>query len=161
MALCLFWIQERQVGMDRKHGRTRATIQRLIEFDTTASNSDIARALGISRQAVSQHVHRMSGLPTRQKLFRTCAGCRSRIGWKSGSGMCHKCRTLSYTYEFVCAFCGSVQHATGMNASVRRNLDSRYAEQGKVKRNFCSIAHANKFNRKLWSRLNKLDRASR
>ena len=140
---------------------TKEGIRRLIEFDPTASNSDIARALGISRQAVSQHVHRMSGLPTRQKRFRTCAGCRSRIGWNSLSGMCHKCRTLSYTYEFVCAFCGSVQPATGGSASFKRFLDARYAEHGKVKRNFCSRSHANKFHGKLLKELNKLDRDSK
>jgi len=144
---------------------TKEGIRRLIEFDPTASNSDIARALDVSRQLVSFHVQKMKGLPKRTPresvLGVRCLGCPRRITRTNKYRMCRACLKASHTYEFVCAFCGVVNEATGQKASLRRVLDNRYERLGKTKRNFCSIAHANKFNRKLWSRLNKLDRDSK
>jgi len=147
--------------MGKRENKTKRRIRKLIEFDTAASNSDIARALGISRQAVSQHVLNMRGLPVRQKLYRSCAGCLRRVRWNVTSGLCRRCWVASFAYEFVCAHCGAVRQVLGKNATNRRALDTRRKKHGeKAKLNFCTTTCANKFFKRMERDLRKLDQAA-
>lgn len=128
----------------RKHGTVKADIRRLIEFDPTVTNSDIGRALGISRALVSYHTRRMD---VRRKLAQPqCYGCRKQISKRRINGMCRECIRASYSYEYVCAQCGQVGVAEGRKATTRRqNMRTNPA-----KRDFCSRRCAGTYGARLY-----------
>ena len=103
----------------------KKSIARLIEFEPSLGNSDIATVLGISRQLVSYHAKRMTGVK-RGKIPRGCAGCGRRIKTGNNTRLCRTCTLESYGYEFSCAECGKTNVVYGVEASNRRANNRRY-----------------------------------
>jgi predicted amidophosphoribosyltransferase len=102
----------------------KTAIARLIEFEPSLSNSDIARTLSVSRQLVSYHTKRMR--LKRGSIPRGCAGCQRRIKTGNHTRLCRTCILESYAYEFVCAECGRTNVVYGVEASNRRSNNRRY-----------------------------------
>ena len=117
---------------------TRAQIKRLVEYDPTLNNRQIADVLNISRQGVHWHVKNMPELK-RISVHKACDICGVRIK-KTNHGWCRKCRRESYSYEFVCGFCKKVNVTYGYIASARRNN----LRIGKSKNDYCNRECFNK-----------------
>jgi DNA-binding transcriptional ArsR family regulator len=108
--------------------QTSERIIRLLEFEPTVSGSAMSRALGISRQAVGQHLARLARkglLPARESRNRSCWACGKRIRNTSTSGVCRGCHDAAYAYEFRCGQCGEVVVLFGRAASTRRRNQNR------------------------------------
>jgi DNA-binding transcriptional ArsR family regulator len=108
--------------------QTSKRIIRLLEFEPTVSGSAMSRALGITRQAVAQHLARLARkgqLPARESRNRSCWACGKRIRNTSTSGVCRGCHDAAYAYEFRCAQCGEVRVLFGRAASTRRRNQNR------------------------------------
>ena len=108
--------------------QTSKRIIRLLEFEPTVSGSAMSRALGITRQAVAQHLARLARkglLPARESRNRACWACGKRIRTTSTSGVCRGCHDMAYAYEFRCAHCGEVRVLFGRAASTRRRNQNR------------------------------------
>jgi hypothetical protein len=99
--------------------KTKDMIRRLIEFDHSITNTQIAEATGLSRQLVSYHARNLR-MP-RQSPNRSCTGCGCRIKRDNSTGLCRTCRPMSHAYEYQCAYCGTVAVVTGTDATNRRN----------------------------------------
>ena len=99
--------------------KTREIIERLLEFNSKLTNTQICKATGLSRQLVSYHTRRMK--LTRQSANRSCWFCGRRITRYNASGLCKRCRPISYTYEYRCAWCKEVYTCEGHEAAQRRN----------------------------------------
>ena len=136
--------------------KTRDTIVKLIQFNPGISDADMARALGITRQAVGYHTNRLllnvSGsepLIRNERKFRRCTGCRKSIQRRNSSGLCWPCWVESHAYEFVCAQCGKLNLLFGHEASRRRG--NRKAAPDKA--DFCGKSCASKYTMKeYWKR---------
>ena len=102
-----------------RKSKVREKIRKLIEFNPHITNVQIGTALDISKQLVSYHAKTMH-MP-RQSANRACAFCGVRITRYNASGLCKKCRPISYTYECSCAWCGEVYTCEGHEAAQRRN----------------------------------------
>ena len=124
------------------------TIKRLVEYSSTVSNAELASALGISRQLVWYHVHRMV-LPGRTPRHVSCKGCGRRVAHKNSTKLCRACYVESYAYEFVCAQCGAVRVVTGASAAQRRYRRAR--------RDFCGKSCAMRYRQLAIKRRKKLD----
>lgn len=125
------------------HMKTSTQVRRLIEFDPTVTNSQIAIALGISRQLVGYHVTKLK-LP-RSTPNRSCNSCGKRIGRYNGSGLCKDCRPMAFAYEFICAYCRKINVVTGRKATNRR----RSKLFKKSTNDFCDLRCSKKF---FWSK---------
>ena len=120
--------------------KTRDKILSLINFDSTLSNSQIAKALGLSRQLVSYHAKTMR-VP-RQSPIKLCDFCKKRISKKNKAGLCKEHRYLAFVYEFQCADCGEFSVVEGRDASNRRYTKKRKKEPDK---DFCNLRCAKRY----------------
>ena len=116
---------------------TKDRIRQMIEFDGSLTNVQLARALGISRQAVSKHARGMF-LNRSANPNRSCIGCGRRVKKLliNRSRMCRSCRRKSFEYEVKCAQCGKITEVNGANARARRYRQRNYPD-GKE---FCNLS---------------------
>jgi biotin operon repressor len=131
----------------------RDQIRKLIQFEPTLGNAEIARVLGCSRQNVSYHARRLA-LP-REGVPRSCAGgCGRRVRQGLTTGMCRSCWRTSYAYEFVCAACGQVRVVYGDLAASRR----RNAKHLKPRsQDYCDSSCASRHNQRKFRAIRRLD----
>jgi len=132
---------------------TRTQIRQLISFSPTITDAEISRVLGITRQAVNLHTRSMGDL-VRDRGFNKCTGCGIRIS-KRRTLWCNQCRKMSYSYEFVCFQCGTLNVATGASATQRRRLISKNPKR----KEFCNNACASRYRAKQRWALEKLRNA--
>lgn len=123
--------------------KTKEMIRRLIEFDSTITNTQIAEATGLSRQLVSYHTRTLN-LPRRSDN-RSCSFCGKRITRYNASGLCKDCRHLQYAYEFQCAYCGEVYVVFGGDAANRRN-SKKHKKNPNL--DFCTLKCAQRYRGK-------------
>ena len=108
--------------MDPANRKTRDSSKLLVEFSPGVSDSEMARALGISRQAVHHHTRRLN-LPRRARSHKykyMCWACSKRLFRPNKTGMCRSCWKESHAYEFICVHCGKLNLVYGKQASIRR-----------------------------------------
>ena len=127
----------------------RAQVIRLIKFDPTLGNSEIARVIGCSRALVHWHT-RTIHLP-RKPNHVSCVACKKRVRARNVSGMCRECRWESYAYEFICDWCHVPQVALREKASQRRQL----AKADPDRKQFCNNSHASFYCQKIQSEIRK------
>ena len=127
-----------------KRGEVKAKIKDLVLFNPTLTDTEIAKALNISKQLVSWHFNnglKVERLP-RRRQGAWCIGCGGKISKRVTSGMCKECRKLSYAYEFTCKQCGKFHTVTGTKAKNRRNSRKHFK---KYTFDFCNQSCSMKF----------------
>ena len=130
---------------------TREKIVELITWsDGSISDSEIARILGVSRQAVHHHTRDMH-IPRPDRKHRSCHGCKRRVSARNKSGMCRRCYVRTFDYVFTCLQCNKTHLLQGTAAVRRRNNDRSHPE-GKGRRQFCDSICAGKYiSHKAWA----------
>ena len=134
---------------------TRQKIVELITWGEGISDAEIARALGISRQAVHHHT-RVMDLPRPKRRHKACSQCGRRIQAGNKSNLCMQDYRRSFTYVFTCTQCEKVNVLTGIDASGRRNTDKRHPD-GKSRNQFCNRSCASSYQVNLtWTKRKEL-----
>jgi hypothetical protein len=127
-----------------KRGEVKTKIKDLVLFNPSLTDTEIAKALNVSRQLVGWHFKnglKVDRLP-RKRPDAWCIGCGAKINKNKKSGMCRECKKLSYAYEFTCKQCGTFHTVTGTKAKNRRNSRKQFK---KYTFDFCNQSCSMKF----------------
>ena len=83
------------------------TADRVLELAPTKTQSEIARRLGVSRQAVHSMAKR-KGIRCKQPYRVPRCPCGQKLTHRAmhAEGLCNHCRAISRIREYVCSTCG-------------------------------------------------------
>ena len=127
---------------------TSQSIIKLREQYPKITNAEIARKLGISRQAVWQHVKQL-GLPGDNRgALGWCLHCNAPLNRRRQTFCSHECR-IAYTYsEITCDICGNIFKRRTKELLWR--MQHPWSSNGKTQQYFtCSAECRSKLTRKV------------
>ena len=111
------------------------TATRVLELAPTKTQSEIARLLGISRQAVSQMTQRKGIIcKAPYRLPRCACGQTLTRPAMHAEGLCNHCRAVSRIREYICSTCGRHFNLT------RSEQDHRFNRVRRAPGIYCSYS---------------------